>query len=92
MDLWGREDFGSLSTKAQVLTAMGRDAEVEAVMDKAIKHPTATVGAIHQYARTLLGAGKKEKAMQVFQYNFKTHPEEKFYTECWFSAWLHCHW
>ena len=74
----GREDFQSLSTKAQVLTAMGKDAEVEAVMDKAIKHPTATVGAIHQYARTLLGAGKKEKAMQVFQYNFKAHPEEKF--------------
>jgi hypothetical protein len=74
----GREDFNSLSTKAQVLTAMGRDAEVEAVMDKAIKHPTATVGAIHQYARTLLGAGKKEKAMDVFKYNAKTHPEEKF--------------
>ncbi|HEU5290335.1 MAG TPA: DUF2911 domain-containing protein [Cyclobacteriaceae bacterium] len=74
----GREDFTSLSTKAQVLTAMGKDAEVELVMDKAIKHPTATVQAIHQYARTLLGAGKKEKAMQVFQYNFKAHPEEKF--------------
>ena len=74
----GREDFNSLSTKAQVLTAMGKDAEVETVMDKAIKHPTATVGAIHQYARTLLGAGKKEKAMEIFQYNFKSHPEDKF--------------
>lgn len=74
----GREDFTSLSTKAQVLTAMGKDAEVEVVMDKAIKHPTATVGAIHQYARTLLGAGKNEKAMEVFKYNSKTHPEEKF--------------
>jgi hypothetical protein len=38
----GREDFTSLSTKAQVLTAMGRDAETEVIMDKAIKHPTAT--------------------------------------------------
>lgn len=74
----GREDFNSLSTKAQVLTAMGKDAEVETVMDKAIKHPTATVGAIHQYARTLLNAGKKEKAMEVFKYNSKAHPEEKF--------------
>jgi hypothetical protein len=53
----GREDFTSLSTKAQVLTAMGRDSEL-GVMDKAIKHPTATVNAIHQYARTLLAAGK----------------------------------
>lgn len=47
-------------------------------MDKAIKHPTATVNAIHQYARTLLAAGKKEKAMEVFKYNFKAHPEDKF--------------
>lgn len=74
----GREDFTSLSTKAQVLTAMGRDAETEVIMDKAIKHPTATVNAIHQYARTLLAAGKKEKAMEVFKYNFKAHPEDKF--------------
>lgn len=74
----GREDFTSLSTKAQVLTAMGRDSEVEVIMDKAIKHPTATVNAIHQYARTLLAAGKKEKAMEVFKYNFKAHPEDKF--------------
>ncbi len=74
----GREDFNSLSTKAQVLTAMGRDAEVEVIMDKAIKHPTASVNAVHQYARTLLASGKKEKAMEVFKYNFKAHPEDKF--------------
>lgn len=74
----GREDFSSLSAKAQVLTAMGRDAEAETVMDKAIKHPTSPVGAIHQYARSLLLAGKKEKAMEVFKYNYKTHPEDKF--------------
>ncbi len=55
-----------------------RDADNEAVMDKAIKHPTASVGAIHQYARSLLVAGKKEKAMEVFKYNSKTHPEDKF--------------
>jgi tetratricopeptide (TPR) repeat protein len=61
-----------------VLTAMGREAETEVIMDKAIKHPTANVNAIHQYARTLLVAGKKEKAMEVFKYNFKTHPEDKF--------------
>lgn len=74
----GREDFNSLSTKAQVLQAMGRAADEDAVMDKAIKHPTATVGAIHQYGRRLLAAGRKEKAMEVFKYNHKTHPEDKF--------------
>jgi hypothetical protein len=75
---FGRKDFNSLSTKAQVLIAMGKDADAEGVMDEAIKHPTATVNAVHQYARTLLGAGKKEKALEVFKYNAKTHPEDKF--------------
>jgi Tfp pilus assembly protein PilF len=74
----GREDFNSLSTKAQVLTAMGKDADAEVVMDKAIKHPTAAVGAIHQYGKSLLAAGKNQKALDVFKLNAKNHPEDKF--------------
>lgn len=74
----GREEFNSLALKGQLLSALGREKEADAVMDKAIKHPTATVGAIHQYGRTLLQAGRKEKAMEIFKYNFKTHPEDKF--------------
>jgi tetratricopeptide (TPR) repeat protein len=74
----GWEDFTSLSTKAQILMAMDRNADAEVVMDKAIKHPTASVTAVHQYARTLLNAGKKEKALEVFKYNYKAHPEDKF--------------
>jgi tetratricopeptide (TPR) repeat protein len=74
----GREDFNSLSTKAQVLNAMGRDAEAETVMAKAITLPTASVQSVHQYARTLLQAGKTEKALSVFKLNAKNHPEDKF--------------
>jgi len=29
---------------------------------------------------SLLRAGKKEKAMEIFQFNLKQHPNEKFYT------------
>ena len=76
----GTEDFNGFQVKSQVLIAMNREADANAVMEKAIKHPTATVPAIHQYGRSLLVSGKKEKAMEVFQYNFKTHPEEKFTT------------
>lgn len=76
----GVEDFNSLSTKANVLKAMGRDADAEPIMDKAIKIPNTPVGIIHQYARGLLAAGKKEKAMEVFQFNAKIHPEDKFTT------------
>lgn len=79
-NIGGVEDFGTLSTKALVLRALGRDGEAEPVMDKAIKIPGTPVGQIHQYGRTLLAAGKKEKAMEVFQYNAKTHPEDKFTT------------
>jgi tetratricopeptide (TPR) repeat protein len=74
----GQEDFTTLQAKSQVLTAMNKDAESDAVMDKAIKLPTATVLAIHQYGRSLLTAGKKDKAMEVFKYNATKHPEEKF--------------
>ena len=76
----GVENFQTLQTKGQVLMAMNRESEAGVTMDKAIKLPTATVQEIHQYGRTLLIAGKKEKVMEVFQFNSKAHPEDKFTT------------
>lgn len=76
----GAEDFTNLSIKSSILAAMGKEQEAAAIMDKAIKVPNTPVASIHQYARGLLAAGKKEKAMEVFQFNAKTHPEEKFTT------------
>lgn len=60
------------------LLSMGKDLDAEAVMNKAIKHPTASVQAVHQYGRSLLASGKIEKAFEVFRLNAKNHPEEKF--------------
>jgi tetratricopeptide (TPR) repeat protein len=76
----GQEDFNSLAVKAQVLNAMNRTAEAETVMDKAINLPSASVQAVHQYGRTLLSDGKKDKALQIFKLNQQRHPEEKFTT------------
>ena len=76
----GRENFSTLQTKAAVLTAMGREADAAATMDKALHLPGAEPVEIHRYAMGLLRGGKKEKAMEIFQFNFKQHPEEKFYT------------
>lgn len=76
----GQENFNTLQTKASVLNALNRKAEANTIMDKAIKQPTATVQGIHQYARTLLAAGENQKALEVFQFNFKAHPEDKFTT------------
>jgi hypothetical protein len=74
----GQENFNTLQTKANVLTAMGKEGDADAIMEKAITHPTANVGQIHQYARTLVTAGKQEKALEVFKLNSKLHPEDKF--------------
>ncbi len=76
----GQENFTTLQTKATVLTKIGRQSEADEIMVKAIHHPTATVQQIHFYGRSLLTAGKPEKAMEVFQYNKKTHPEDNFTT------------
>ncbi len=76
----GQENFFTLQTKANVLNAMGKDGEAESVMIRAINHPTANVGQIHGYGRTLIAAGKNDKALEVFKTNQKLHPEDKFTT------------
>lgn len=76
----GVRDFNALGAKASVLMAMGKNAEANAVMDEAIKAPGATVQGVHQYGRQLLTAGQNEKALEVFKWNAKNHPEEKFTT------------
>ncbi len=76
----GEENFSTLQTKSMVLDALGRGAEAETVMDKAIKHPTANIQSIHQYGRTLLTAGKNQKALDVFKLNRQMHPKDMFTT------------
>ncbi len=76
----GVEEFSTLQIKAQVLDALGRQADAESVMDKAIKHPSANVNVIHQYGKTLLTQGKNKKALEVFLLNRKMHPNDKFTT------------
>jgi hypothetical protein len=65
----GREDFGTLSTKAQVLFKLGQEAEGNKVMETALHHPTATPINIHQYGRQLIAAKKYKEALAVFEYN-----------------------
>lgn len=79
-NLGGSEDFTALGVKARVLMAMGKSGEASQLMDKAIKLPSATMTDIHQYGRSLIQSGQNEKALEVFKYNAKTHPEEKFTT------------
>jgi len=65
----GNENFTTLSTKSQVLAALGRGDEANAVMEQAIRHPTATVTQIHGYGRLLQTQGRTADAVHVFKLN-----------------------
>jgi predicted Zn-dependent protease len=75
----GSEDFSTLSTKANVLTAMGRLADADTLMDRAMTMPDATAPAIHQYGMRTLLAGRKDRAMQIFNANRRHHPGDQFW-------------
>jgi Protein of unknown function (DUF2911) len=74
----GVENFTTLQTRAMILQALGREVEADAAMDKAIKDLSATVNDLINTGESMLAMGKKEKAMEIFKYNAKIHPEEKF--------------
>jgi tetratricopeptide (TPR) repeat protein len=65
----GEANFTTLTTKAQILSKLGREPEAKSLMETAIKLPSATPLAIHQYGRQLLAEKKVDEAMAIFQYN-----------------------
>lgn len=67
----GTTNFTTLSIKAQLLTKMDKVSEADKLMDQALAHPSANSFQIHAYARQLIIAGKKDKALKVFQLNFE---------------------
>src|SRR5689334_14889395 len=62
----GQKNFDTLSTKALVLTKLGRGAEAMAIMQEAMKLPGTTAIQIHGYGRTLLQMKQTKAAMDVF--------------------------
>ena len=50
---------------------MGKTDEANAAMNEALT--LGSVFEIHQYGRTLIGQGKKEKALEVFKMNAEKH-------------------
>ncbi len=76
----GHEDFSTLQTKSSVLEAMGREADADAVMQKALRLPGTDVVSVFQYSMRLLRNGKNAKAMEVASFNQRQHPDEQFWT------------
>ncbi len=70
----GDRSFLAWSTKAQVLKKLGRTAEADAVMKKAL--PLGSILEIHQYGRQLLGLKSYKEALEVFKTNFAKNPNQ----------------
>jgi tetratricopeptide (TPR) repeat protein len=69
MPFAGQTNFATLSTKAQVLSKMGRESEAHTIMQVAVHHPTTTSLEIHQYGRQLLAEKKNQEALEIFKLN-----------------------
>ena len=68
----GQKNFKTLSTKAEVLKALNRNADADAVMSEAM--PLATMQELHSYGRALLAAKKPKEALEIFKLNVQKNP------------------
>lgn len=66
--------FPLYSAKGNVLTAMNKKEEADAVMKEAINLPDATSGQIVGYGRSLITQKREKEAMIVFETGFKRFP------------------
>jgi tetratricopeptide (TPR) repeat protein len=65
----GQANFRTLSVKAQVLHAMGREEESKATMQTALRLPGVSPIDIHQYARQLQQEKLMDEANEIFKLN-----------------------
>ncbi|TMI72304.1 MAG: DUF2911 domain-containing protein [Bacteroidetes bacterium] len=70
----GEANFITLSTKAEILTKLGRTAEADSLMKKAL--PLGNMQQLHQYGRQLLAQKKNKEALEVFKMNFQKNPSQ----------------
>jgi len=77
----GHEDFSTLNTKASVLEAMGRTAEADAIMARALTLPGTEPFLLYTYGMQLLRSRRNDAALAVFEQNAAQHPEEPYWTQ-----------
>lgn len=70
----GDRMFQPQATKAQILYKLGRTAEGDALMKKAM--PLATMSELHQYGRQLLQQKKTTEALVIFKMNHEKNPNQ----------------
>lgn len=67
----GQEDFATLSTLGRLQLANGLAVEGEETLVKAVRHATATPFGAHGLGRQLIGEGRLDLAMKVFEANYE---------------------
>lgn len=70
----GDRIFRAWSTQAQILNKLGRTAEADSIMKKAL--PYAEVFELHQYGRQLIAQKKNKEALEVFKMNYDKNPNQ----------------
>jgi hypothetical protein len=70
----GDRNFLTLSTKAEVLKKLNRNAEADSLMMQAL--PLGKVNDVHGYARQLLTEKRTKDAFNIFKINYDKHPNE----------------
>ncbi|MEL7002302.1 MAG: DUF2911 domain-containing protein [Bacteroidota bacterium] len=71
---FSQKNYQTLSTKANVLNAMGKQSEAIAIMDEALEHPSATINNYYAFGRQLIGQEQHDKALTVFKKASKKWP------------------
>ena len=66
--------FPLYNSKGNVLAAMGKKEEADALMKEAINLPDATAGQIVNYGRTLITQTRPKDAMVAFEVGYKRYP------------------
>lgn len=74
------KNFNNLSTKGQLLTAMGKTSEAQSIMDESVA--IANVGQLNFLGYQMLGQQKYDKAIEYFTLNAKRNPKN---ANCWDS-------
>jgi len=73
-DFGGGQSFQAWSTKAAVLDSLGRNAEADEAIKKAL--PYGGVNELYFYARGLTREKKGKEAFEVFKMDYDKHPDE----------------
>ncbi len=73
-NMLGTKNFATLSTKAQILSKLGRTKEADDLMKEAMTY--GEMLQIHQYARTLLQQKRAKEAFDIFKYNAEKNPNQ----------------